>query len=337
MNLPVYHYGQATLGLFLVAAAGIVLQTGVLVFSAYTAYSPLLSNEVGGRAEAYAFPLLASGTVLLVIGMVICSVVIESSTDEIVWERLESEGGDRMNSSQPKRDKKGFSWPWTKQSTKAKMRVFWLQREHVVGDTSFDLFLIMARGNRTRILNSRRGDEIVARKKKDIGDGSRNNDDDDEQEGKAIRGNFGSALEYLTVIGVFTGLAGFVLQFEGFRGTSWSSSIVQLVAILIMTTLRAYVRRGLLTKPYTKAVPFEHEMDWLALKIGFNMDFFDRDGDLESKPEGNLSSASRQIPLPPYSKWDVVCDPQSPAISGKLSGSQEDEKEAREHDKDSRS
>jgi hypothetical protein len=346
VNLPVHRHGQATIDLFLVAAAGIVLQTGVLVFSAYTAYSPSLSNKIGGRPNAYAFPLLASGTILLVIGMIICSVVIESSTDEVVWERLNSEEAGDMKSSKPKKDKMGFSWPWAKKDTKEKMRVFWLQRKHVVGDTSFDSFLIMARGNRTRILNSRRGDEATAPKEKEVSDSSSYKDDDEKEEGKAAKGNFGTVLEYLTVIGVFTGLAGFVLQFEGFRGTSWSCSIAQLVAILIMTTLRAYVRRGLLKKPYTKPVPFEHEMDWLALKIGFNTDFFDRDGDLESTQKGNSVSqlvrcslgASLQIPPPPYSKWDVVCHPASPAISGKLSVSPvEIKKETPERDGDAQS
>jgi hypothetical protein len=316
LNLPVRRHSQATWDLYVVAAIGIVLQTGVLVFSSYTAYSTPLRNKVGGPAGAYAFPLLAAGTILLVIAMIICSAVIDSSTDEVIWERgipEETDDTDASISTTMKKDPNN------------EMRIFWLQRKHVVGDSSFDSFLIMARGNRTRILNSRRGDEPEGPKTKDISDDSSYTDNEDK---KGSRYSFGTVNHYLVVIGVFTGLSGFVLQFEGFRGLSWSCSIAQLVAILIMTTLRAFVRRGLLRKPYTKQVPFEHEMDWLALKIGFNDDFFDRDGNLEPVPKGNelnpsdkkiLPKPSTSSPPPPYSKWDVVCQTECPAIDGKLS------------------
>jgi hypothetical protein len=314
-------------------------------------------NKVGGRPAAYAFPLLASGTILLVIGMIICSVVIESSTVEGVWERISPEKGhvttapesaerpDTITSESAKepimiasestkgpdiivselatakknvKDKLRAFLPWSKEDTKEMMRVFWLQRKHVVGDTSFDSFLNTAREHRPRILNSRRGDETAAPKAVGYShDPSK--DDDEKEERKATGRSFGTVLQYLTAIGVFTGLAGFVLQFEGFRGLSWSCSIAQLVAILVMTTLRAYVRRGVLKKPYTKAVPFDYEMDWLALKMGFNADYLDRNDDLESPKKENGVSKAEAKDGKTCSKWDVVCHPSSPAISGKLS------------------
>jgi hypothetical protein len=314
LNLPARRHSQATWDLYVVAAIGIVLQTGVLVFSSYTAYSPSIRNKVGGPAGAYAFPLLAAGTILLVIAMIICSAVIDSSTNEVIWERgIPDEGEDTDPSDSIK----------MKKDPNNEMRIFWLQKKHIVGDSSFDSFLIMAKGSRTRILNSRRGDESAEPKTKEISDDSSYTDNEKK---KGFHHDFGTILHYLVVIGVFTGLSGFVLQFEGFRGLSWSCSIAQLVAILIMTTLRAVVRRGLLRKPYTKQIPFEHEMDWLALKIGFNDDFFKRDGNLENVPKDKEPNPS-QIPSiaptlsppPPYSKWDVVCQPESPAITGKLS------------------
>jgi len=268
LNLPVHRHGQTTVDLFFVAAIGTVLQTGVLVFSAYTAYNTSLMNKVGGRPAAYAFPLLASGTILLVIGMIICSVVIESSTVEGVWERISPEKGhvttapesaerpDTITSESAKepimiasestkgpdiivsepatakknvKDKLRAFLPWSKEDTKEMMRVFWLQRKHVVGDTSFDSFLIMAREHRPRILNSRRGDETAAPKAVGYShDPSK--DDNEKEERKATGRSFGTVLQYLTAIGVFTGLAGFVLQFEGFRGLSWSCSIASICA-----------------------------------------------------------------------------------------------------------
>ena len=336
MNLPVHDHTQATRDLSIVAAIGILLQTGVLLFSAYTAYNTRVKNKVGGPGGAYAFPLLASGTILLVIGIIIYSVVIDSNTNEFKWVRAIPDIPQNTSASKPITSEKSAKEKKMKKDTNENMRAFWLQRKHVVGDTSFDSFLIMARGKRSRILNSRCRDASAPSKTIDLVDEISEKDIDGDYDKKDDGCGFGTVLEYLVVIGVFTGLAGFVLQFEGFHGLSWSCSIAQLVAILIMTTLRAFVRRGLLTKPYTKAVPFEHEMDWLALKIGFNDNFFDRDGDIESSHEELESStpgnAGKELKnrrnykpnppspsSPPNSKWDVVCHSRSPAILGELS------------------
>lgn len=67
---------------------GILLQSGVLVFTGFTVYHPtwrenFLKNDAA--IMGYAYPLLVVGTVLLVIGMLICSAVIERSTHETVW------------------------------------------------------------------------------------------------------------------------------------------------------------------------------------------------------------------------------------------------------------
>ncbi|TEY73120.1 hypothetical protein BOTCAL_0083g00330 [Botryotinia calthae] len=75
-------------------------------------------------------------------------------------------------------------------------------------------------------------------------------------------------LNTLCVIGTFTGITGFVLQFEGFRGISWACSIAQLVAIMIMTVVRAIIRRGKLDSPVAQNIPQQYEMDWLSLRIG---------------------------------------------------------------------
>lgn len=71
--------------------------------------------------------------------------------------------------------------------------------------------------------------------------------------------------ETITVLGSFTSLCGFVLQFVGLRGMHWSSSIAQLIAIGIMVGLRAWVRRHLAKPPASLRLLPGHELDWLAM------------------------------------------------------------------------
>jgi len=71
----------------------------------------------------------------------------------------------------------------------------------------------------------------------------------------------------------------------GLRALNWTASIAQLVAIAIMTSLRAWVRRGMITPPIAARVRSAgHEMDWLALEIASEPNFWnkysDRDNDM---------------------------------------------------------
>ncbi|KAK4100393.1 hypothetical protein N658DRAFT_507906 [Parathielavia hyrcaniae] len=74
--------------------------------------------------------------------------------------------------------------------------------------------------------------------------------------------------EAITTVGTLVGICGFVVQFVGLRGMHWSTSAAQLSATVVVTTLRAAVRRKLAKKP--KAVPLVrgHELDWLAMTLG---------------------------------------------------------------------
>ncbi|KAF5701976.1 ankyrin repeat [Fusarium mundagurra] len=72
-------------GIRLVAFLGTLLQVGVLVFFGVMSYYPKVQptfQKEDQPAKAYAAPLAICGTVLLVFGMFICAVVVESSTKE---------------------------------------------------------------------------------------------------------------------------------------------------------------------------------------------------------------------------------------------------------------
>jgi ankyrin repeat protein len=230
-----------------VAIFGILLQFGALIFSGFTVYHPQFSSRFpknGQPVPSYAFPTMAVGTVILVLGMLICSAVVEQSTEE-----------------------KEFVAPGEDEALRA--RVLWLQRSHVVSDQNFDAFAIFRRytcgsprySHVDRILTSRR----AAR--------GNPNDIDSSRKKAGLPGLglvYSNTMEFLTLLGAFLGLSGFVLQFEGLRGMNWSASIAQLVCIGLMTTLRAWIRRGLIAEPVSFQLLDQHELDWLAFTFTKN-------------------------------------------------------------------
>ncbi|KAK4148034.1 uncharacterized protein C8A04DRAFT_33569 [Dichotomopilus funicola] len=119
--------------LYFVAATGTFLQLGVLVFSGFTAYHPpfrleWLKNDM--PVADYAYPCNATGTLLLVVGMLVCSYVVESSTTEDSYRPAEHEGREA--------------------------RVVWLQRSGIVNDQRFESFAVYPQEPSALITTSKR-------------------------------------------------------------------------------------------------------------------------------------------------------------------------------------
>lgn len=77
------HGGSKIEELYFAAACGILLQFGVLAFSGLTVYYPQWNENFrknGEPVRTYAFVLFALGTIILVWGVIMCSMVIERST-----------------------------------------------------------------------------------------------------------------------------------------------------------------------------------------------------------------------------------------------------------------
>ncbi|RYP71470.1 hypothetical protein DL769_004695 [Monosporascus sp. CRB-8-3] len=70
-----------------------------------------------------------------------------------------------------------------------------------------------------------------------------------------------------TIVGTVVNLCGFVVQFIGLRGMHWSASIAQLGAALVMTGLRAWVRRGLAKPPQCERLTPGFELEWFATTL----------------------------------------------------------------------
>ncbi|KAL7795469.1 ankyrin repeat-containing domain protein [Trichoderma afarasin] len=117
-------------------------------------------------------------------------------------------------------------------------RMVWLQREKTVGDQEFKSFALFTREDQPTIITSSRKNESKESQKR--------------------------FLEIMTVVGTVTSLVGFFAQFVGIRGMHWSVSVASLIAVLLMTAIRAWVRRGLTRPMHSEHLRPGYELDWFA-------------------------------------------------------------------------
>lgn len=213
------------------AAIGTCLQLGVLIYSGLATYHPELELKKDDKPiEAYAYPCTAVGTLVLVLGMLLCGHVVESSTDE-------------------KRYEPAKEW---------KARMIWLQQTKTVSDQVFESHMVYAQDDRQTIITSRRSERHGKRQSTAGATGGYSAEADDPS----------VALQFITTCGTAVALCGFVVQFVGLRGMHWSASIAQLGAVLVMVCIKAWVRRGLARSPACKPLASGFELDWFAKQLG---------------------------------------------------------------------
>ncbi|KAK4171560.1 hypothetical protein QBC36DRAFT_391045 [Triangularia setosa] len=216
-NISLNVYGSSKFELRVLAAA-------VLAFCGWTAYwlhepgSILLKDEE--PVDRYAFPCTLIGTILLVVGLVLCSHVVESRTIETNFHAADKTSG----------------------------RLLWIQRAATVNDQAFGSFALFVDKDPFVLKTSRRANTVGARTKTNEGL-------------KAFR-------QTETTIAVAIGLVGFVVQFVGLRGMSWSAALAQLLATLAMTAIRAWARRESDASFHAVSLDPGFELDWVAVNIG---------------------------------------------------------------------
>ncbi|KAI5851794.1 hypothetical protein BZA05DRAFT_473941 [Tricharina praecox] len=210
--------------------------------------SPAIQDGVG----QWPFPVLATGTIALVIGMFICSAVVKHSTKETKFVLPQNDRTPKHQSGDPLPVATGqtrVEEPKIRTTKPKAARILWLQSSHTVSDQAFDSDDNNIRPIRIHTTpKSPPSSNIAASFMEKLW-------------------GFAAFSQNLTVIGTFFGLAGFVLQFQGLRGMNWSASIAQLLAVSLMTAWRAWLRRILTATPIPKQVLPKHEMDWLALWV----------------------------------------------------------------------
>ncbi|KAF7556041.1 hypothetical protein G7Z17_g1724 [Cylindrodendrum hubeiense] len=215
MNLSKY-LNKSTVELRLMAICGVVVQLGVVGYSAMiTYYEPWVSDfkKNGQPAIPAAFPLMAAGTAMVSGGMFICALVIEKCTEETAWSTKRelpagstSPAANHIHTGLPlakaQPPETASLPPQTVSSDlsssqqvidEVKFRLLWLQKHKVVNDQAFNSCAIIAR----------------------------------------------------SVVGVLVSLSGFVLQFSGLRLMNWSATLAQLIDAIRLDhpTLTAMVQK----------------------------------------------------------------------------------------------
>lgn len=244
-NVTLNLHKQAREEVYAAAVLGVVLQASILVYAGFATYYPTLKfpKEEKNPVASYSFPCMATGTVALVLGLMLCGHVVESSTQEKT----------------------------TRIAKAYEARHIWLQRKARVGDQVFGSFAVFSDDAQDETVTSQRRinyepsilDKLILTtpallfkyiNKKTGKSGAKDQD-------------HSALLESKATIGTLISVAGFVVQFVGLRGVHWSVSIFQLGAVLIMTLVRVFIRRVYARPPLCVPLAPGFELDWFAISL----------------------------------------------------------------------
>ncbi|KAI9147138.1 Ankyrin repeat, PH and SEC7 domain containing protein secG [Paramyrothecium foliicola] len=276
-----------------VAIWGTILQLGVLLYGGFATYS-LRFRKDDQPIDRYGFPLATLGTVMLVLGILICAHVVESSTGE---KRYRAKDG-------------------------KKARLIWLQQTKTVGDQSFESYAIYPQDESEifttsmrlphadelpkSLNNGKRPETIQLRKllSKKLGNfepvldviitfyddtlelvifnfrrllrklsNTKNDSSNTGQSGSypeqddRTKWLEARTLRVETVLGTALALSGYIAQFIGLRAMHFSVSIGQLIGVIIMVACRAMIRLRLSRAPRSTRLTQGFELDWLVLTL----------------------------------------------------------------------
>ena len=240
------------------AIVGAALQAGILVFFGVMVYHPVAQKwflKDDRPVVGYAFPLTCIGTILLVSGVFLCALVVESSTKEEIYKPID-----------------GYE-----------LRMFWLQQNQKVNDQLFESTALYSVERADVFRTSRRDPTKMDRDKTKKDKAKRDaNKNVFAKPGLGLSSNsrktvpvldacIGSIatfdMEVRTLLGTLIALSGFIVQFVGLRSMNSYASLTQLCAIGLMTVCRVLLRRGFSTDfSRAKLLP-GYELDWLAWRL----------------------------------------------------------------------
>ena len=256
------HGGSRPSELWVCAIIATILQIAVLVWSAITAYSSYARkrSRLIGIMPSVGFPLQAAGTVFLTWGLFLCAGIIDRASCEQHWPRRRRSQimtVSRLFSSvkatfQARANKQRLDVDQSSKQTSFRngdMQIYWVQKQHTAGDTSFDPYILYAGELKNHIHESHRAEEK-----------GQSDRDDVSLEGKPKPYK-------KTTFAIVIGILGFLAQFQGLRLLNWTCSIAQLIALIVATILRAWVRRSMNKTPVAVPVNNDYILDNLALAI----------------------------------------------------------------------
>ena len=288
------HYSSKIEELVFASIVGMVLQGGVLVYGACVTYLSALNHGIGADTDTvdYGYPLLAAGTILMTAGLIISASVIERSSTETKW------FVDDQRAGKGKKPTRKAVFRRRSRRQDPNMHVLWLQQQQSLGAHIFYSYILRAKGDCKDVITSRPTREL-RRLASRTPDSQLNSMERSKWriEHTRISKIFGkSNLTALTVIGAVIGLVGYIVQFQGIRSVDWTVSVAQVGTVIVMSVLRAWLRRGLTTKPYFTSAIHEHEMDCLASEMAVgNIRFWPKDEGEDGRGE---RSARFCLPIP---------------------------------------
>jgi ankyrin repeat protein len=262
--------------------ASLTLQIGLLVIAGTTA--TLVSKY---EPKPWGLPCYLTGSILLVMGMLSCSVAIERSTEEYTWQLSEHLS----------RDSNQF-------------RLFWIQRTQRVSDQDFGSHVIFG-GDRSCIVTSSRLEDVHSEKsistskqraKKTQTTTSKEHSATDSSETQQGTDNKRKDVPWwlhcLPLVAVVAGGSGFTVQFIGLRGLPWPCAVSQLIGIMIMALIRALIRRRLGRDMVHCKAAKNYELDYLAIQlVSRQCGIFDN-----NEKQSDLSNANSETPKRPLGK-----------------------------------
>ncbi|KAH7150963.1 hypothetical protein DER46DRAFT_628859 [Fusarium sp. MPI-SDFR-AT-0072] len=208
---------------------GTLLQAGVLVYAGFATYFHTMRfpKEENKPVSNYAFPCTASGTIVLVTGLLLCADMVEKRTLE-----------------EARKPRTGYE-----------AYAIWVQRQATVGDQAFRSFGIFSNTPRKEVITSRRDKHSKKDAEFSLVD----------RAVEVVCYVPLQILELFrksskTTLGAFLSISGYVIQFVGFRDMHWSVSIVQLGVVVFLTAVRAAIRRGLATSPRVQSLFQDFEL-----------------------------------------------------------------------------
>ena len=270
------HGGSNPVELVVYALIASILQTAVLGWSSYAH-----KHKLSGSNPSVGFSLQAAGTVLLTLGLALCAGVIDNGSRERHW-MIEGEPQVRTMSellsfanfkfqalANKLRLSKDKSLQEKKPFRRRHMQLYWVQKQHIAGDNSFDPYILYAEELNDKVHESHRAKE------------NGQNDQDDnvhrsqraketvqkDRDNKFLRKLLRLFGRHLTTFAVVIALLGFVAQFQGLRFSNWTCSIAQLIALGFTTILRAWVRRTMTKTPVAIPVDNDYIIAHLTLAI----------------------------------------------------------------------
>ncbi|KAH4155455.1 hypothetical protein HBI56_206550 [Parastagonospora nodorum] len=138
---------------FIAALTAVTLQASLVVIATVTVYHDPTRRAIGFQPKAYGYSCYIAGSILLSVGVGICSLVVERNTTEYDWRVLtrNARGGESAHER--------ITGGEDEAEMTSSPRLLWLQQKQEVNDQSFSGYAILA-GPKHHVITSSRFEDM---------------------------------------------------------------------------------------------------------------------------------------------------------------------------------